>query len=529
MAERKREYDAIVIGSGIGALTFASLMAQLRGWRVLILERHFKLGGFTHTFARPGGFEWDVGLHYVGDMGDGMMGRRVMDLVTGGRVRWHPMPGVYDSFVYPGLCFDVPRGEANFRAALIREFPAERAAIERYFRDLKAAMAWFIRYNAAESTPPPVSWILRAVNRTSSRLPLTTTGRYLQSRFRDEKLRAVVASQWGDYGLPPAESAFVTHAVIATHYLAGGWYPEGGAGVIAGAAAKIVKDAGGGALLNHEVTRIIVENGRAAGVKVSIKRGTREEPAEFRAPVVVSDAGAWNTFARLLSPDVALPFRDALEPPPQGFAAVELFLGLNRDPRELGFKGNNHWIFTSYDHDAMYANRAALADGEARMAYLSFPSLKDPRAVRHTAEIIAPFDFSRLAAYRDEPWRRRSEVYEAAKTRIAGALLGLVERHHPGFRDMIAYQELATPLTFEFFTAMPAGAIYGFPATPDKYRTSWLGVETPVRNLYLTGTDVSVLGIVGAMMGGVATASRLLGPMGFIGIMRKAAGAPAPR
>ena len=80
------EYDAIVIGSGMGGLAFASIMAKLRKWRVLVLERHFKIGGFTHTFTRPGGWSWDVGLHYVGDMGEGMMGRRLFDFITDGGV-----------------------------------------------------------------------------------------------------------------------------------------------------------------------------------------------------------------------------------------------------------------------------------------------------------------------------------------------------------------------------------------------------------------------------------------------------------
>jgi phytoene dehydrogenase-like protein len=75
------DYDVIVIGSGMGALAFGSLMAKIRGTRVLVLERHFKIGGFTHTFARPGGWSWDVGLHYVGEMGDGMMGRRLFDFI----------------------------------------------------------------------------------------------------------------------------------------------------------------------------------------------------------------------------------------------------------------------------------------------------------------------------------------------------------------------------------------------------------------------------------------------------------------
>ncbi len=84
-------FDAIVIGSGMGALTVASLLAQLRGRRVLVLERHFKAGGFTHDFTR-GRFHWDVGLHYVGEMRPGQRMRAVFDLVTRRAVEWNPMP-----------------------------------------------------------------------------------------------------------------------------------------------------------------------------------------------------------------------------------------------------------------------------------------------------------------------------------------------------------------------------------------------------------------------------------------------------
>src|SRR5580698_2236832 len=131
------DYDVIVIGSGMGALAFGSIMAKMRGLRVLVLERHFKIGGFTHTFTRPGGWSWDVGLHYVGEMGDGMMGRRLFDFITGGAVTWNPMPDVYDIFVYPALQVSARTGEENFRRDLIGAFPDEEAGIRRYFRDLK--------------------------------------------------------------------------------------------------------------------------------------------------------------------------------------------------------------------------------------------------------------------------------------------------------------------------------------------------------------------------------------------------------
>jgi all-trans-retinol 13,14-reductase len=513
----------------MGGLAFASIMAKLRNWRVLVLERHFKIGGFTHTFTRPGGWCWDVGLHYVGEMGDGMMGRRMFDFITDAQVKWNPMPDVYDLFVYPALKLGACKGEANYLRVLIDAFPEERSNIEQYFRDLRSAMGWTTRHFMAMATPPLLGRMARAAGRAFPDPSRETTRHYLERRFRDSRLRAVIASQWADYGLPPGRSAFLTHAVIASHYLNGAWYPVGGAGEIAKAAGAVIRRAGGELLANHEITRIILdgglegehEGGRAVGVEVNIKKGKQGSCTEIRAPVVVSDAGAWNTFARML-PESAVPFRDELKSPPEGFEVVELFLGLSRDPREMGFLGENHWIFDSFDHDETYARRGELLEGRAAMAYLSFPSLKDPTAQRHTAEIIAPLSYRSLEGHRGEPWRRRGADYESAKERITYALVDLVERHHPGFRDMVEFAELGTPLTFEHFTAAPSGAIYGYPGTPARYTKDWLGPRTPVRNLYLTGSDVGLPGIMGALMGGVVTASCLLGWFGFFKIMRAA-------
>ena len=450
-----RPYDAIVIGSGLGALSFASIMARMRGWRVLVLERHFKIGGLTHTFMRPGGWTWDVGLHYVGGMGEGMMGRQLFDFITDGAVKWNPLPDVYDIFVYPALEMGAARGAENFQAALSASFPDEALSIKQYFRDLKKAVNWHVRETMSLVMPRPLNWMVRTMNHFTRGLPLHITREYLELRFRDVRLRAVVASQWADYGLPPGESAFVTHATVASHYLDGAWYPEGGSGEIAKATGAVIRAAGGELLANHEVVRILMEDGHAVGVEVNVKKGKGGSRAEFRAPVIVSDVGAWNTFAHLMPPAV-LPESEQKKPQPEGFEVVELFLGLRDDPRTMGFRGENHWIFSGFDHDEAYARRDELLQGRATMAYLSFPSLKDPRACGHTAEIIAPLSWRSLQFWRDEPWRQRGTDYESAKDRITQALLDLIERHHPGFRELVEYCELATPLTFEHFTGAPS-------------------------------------------------------------------------
>src|SRR3984893_9952274 len=184
-------YDAIVIGSGMGGLAFASIMVKLRKWRVLVLERHFKIGGFTHTFTRPGGWSWDVGLHYVGGMGEGMNGRRLFDFITEGRVKWNPLPDVYDVFVYPNLQVRACKGEANFRSALIDAFPKERSNIEQYFRDLRSAIAWTNGYFMAKAAPAPLGWLVRVGHRLMADPSQEITQHYLERRFRDPHVLAV--------------------------------------------------------------------------------------------------------------------------------------------------------------------------------------------------------------------------------------------------------------------------------------------------------------------------------------------------
>ncbi len=149
-------YDAIVIGSGIGGLTAASILATLGRKRVLVLERHSVLGGFTHEFRRPGGRRWDAGVHYVGDLHEGAMGRAVFDYASRGRRRWSRIAEPFERFVYPDFTFEVHGDEKRYRADLVARFPEERGAIERYFRDLKRAAAWGLRRFIAGTLPAPL-------------------------------------------------------------------------------------------------------------------------------------------------------------------------------------------------------------------------------------------------------------------------------------------------------------------------------------------------------------------------------------
>lgn len=508
------QFDAIVIGSGIGSLTTAALLAKERGMRVLVLEKHFNLGGQTHEFKRKGKYEFDVGLHYIGGMDRGS-GKAVFDYLTEGRLRWQKMPDEFEKFVYPDFEFDVPSDGARYRDRMIARFPTERAAIERYFRDVKAAATWYSMGHMEDALPAVLRPLLKLAFRWKGRLAALTVEDYLERHFRDPQLKALLASQWGDYGLPPRRAAFGMHALIVTHYWRGAWYPVGGAKQIARAIIPVIERSGGQVLSGRTVTEILVEHGRATGVHTIATLKPERPPVEYRAPVVISGAGAVNTYLKLVPRTVDIPFRDKLAALPQGTSAISVYLGLKESPAKLGIRGENHWVYSGYDH-----NQAA-ADGSLTQGYyLSFASMKNPQARSHTAEIITFASYDRFAQWADGRWKKRGDDYEQLKRDIAQQLIARVDQRIPGFAALVDYVDVSTPLTMEHFQGNPRGEFYGLPATPDRLFQPWTHAKTPVKNLYLTGGDVMSPGVVGAMIGGVKTTGALMGRFGFFRLMK---------
>lgn len=513
-----QDYDVIVIGSGIGGLAAGGLLARLERRRVLVLESHFKLGGFTHTFQRKG-FHWDVGIHYLGGLREGSTLRGLFDLVSGGHLKWQQMPHVLEVFHYPELTFEVPSDPHEYIAALVSAFPADADGIARYFADVRRASDWYGRETYRWSAPAVLRAGMGLAGLRDRSLALTTTKDYLEKHVTDPRLRAVLASQWGDYGLPPSRSAFSVHALVVQHYLHGGWYPVGSSRTIADGAKEVIESRGGACLVDHTVEEILVEGGHAVGVSVSYKKGRGPRHATFRAPVVISDAGAHTTATRLLPPGAAPRLTASVATAEPSVSTVTLYLGLRDSPAVLGFTGANHWYFDSYDHDGTRARWGEVLNGRPPGAYLSFPSLKDAESHRHTAEVIAFVEYGAFEEWRDEPWKRRGPDYEALKTRISEGLLDLVERHHPGFRDLVVFAELSTPLTVEGFTGHREGGIYGLAATPRRIRDHLVPATTEVEGLYIAGSDACSPGVAGALMGGAFAAGAVIGAKGFPTIM----------
>jgi all-trans-retinol 13,14-reductase len=297
----------------------------------------------------------------------------------------------------------------------------------------------------------------------------------------------------------------------ASYLKAGGSYPVGGAGAIARAIVPRIEQSGGCVVTSAEVVSVELESGKAAGVRMSDGR-------EFRSDLVLSDAGATNTFEHLLPPD--LPALDSLRRQLRTLgpstAHVSLYVGLSQSDAAVGLKGSNLWVYPSFNHDANVERSARDMEAPFPVVFLSFPSAKDPDFERRhpgksTIEAITMLPYEAFAGWEETRWKRRGDEYEALKRRLSVRLLAELERQVPSVADSIACTELSTPATTRHFMNYRNGEIYGISSAPDRFAIRELGARTPIRGLYLTGQDVSSLGVTGALFGGVISASAALG------------------
>ncbi len=504
-ARERSGFDAIVIGSGMGGLACGCALTRC-DYRVLVLEKHSSVGGLTQSFSRNG-FRWAVGVHYLGDMGEGGAARKVLDWLSGATIRFVPTGPVYDTVHLPeGFEFQFVRPQEALIAELKERFPASARQIDRFFlvlAEAERAGRLLFAQRVLPAIPRSVLGFLYSgrFNEWWGR----TTQTVLTELISDPRLRAVLAAQRGDYGPDPVESSFGAHAGVMRHYINGAYFPLEGADAFAARLVPVIKRNGGEVRTRATVVEILLEKGAAVGVR--LKNGET-----IRCPLIISDIGARNTVAQLLpeeSRNTAWS-RDVLTLRPSA-CHVALYLGFNGEIASAGATSSNHWFYETYD----IANglwRDPLRQPYPPALYVTFPSMKfvgaapSPRT-QHTAEIVVFTDWSAFAQWADSHVGHRPAGYLELKETIKQHLLAQFARHFPALASRIAEVEVSTPLSTADFTGADQGAMYGLEASPRRFFSKSLQPRTPIPGLYLTGQDVCTGGVTGAMMGGILSAA----------------------
>src|SRR5271169_2604800 len=346
MSPSRGPWDAIIIGSGIGGLACAAALART-GSVVIVVEQHQVAGGLTQTFSRSG-FRWDVGVHYLGEMGPDGEAHAILHWLADGTIAFASLGAVYDTIHFPGN-FEVQfaRPQASLQLELKDKFPASSSDIDAFFAALAEADNAGRALFAQRAMPSLLAkvhglWHERDIRKWWGR----SSAEVLDQLVSDPKLRAVLLAQKGNYGGTAAnEMSFGAHATVMRHYFNGAYYPVGGAKALAEALVPVVEQAGGEIRLGAKVQELLVENATVVGVRL-------EDGTQLRAPWIFSDAGARNTVSLLPADMCDCEWaREILSFAPS-VCHIGLYLGLEGDIRANGAKPSNHWFHETWDINA---------------------------------------------------------------------------------------------------------------------------------------------------------------------------------
>ncbi|NWV86353.1 RETST reductase, partial [Dasyornis broadbenti] len=471
------------------------------------------------------------GIHYVGQMQEGSLMRFLVDQLTDGQLEWARLPAIYDAVVLgdpqgAGKTYHIHSGRREYCRRLKEQFPEESAAIDEFQRLVKSAGRGAVLLGILKMLP----WFLARLLICSGLLPFLCPFSRLASRSLKEvvegltpnpELRAVFSYIFPTYGVLPSKASFSMHSILVNHFIHGAWYPKGGSGEIAFHMISVIRKTGGNVFGKAPVQRILLDpQGRACGV--SVKKG--QDLVDIFAPVIISDAGIFNTYERLLPAEArALPaIQSQLRMVSHGEGGFTVFVGLSGSREELGLEPTNYFMFPGNDLDGMMKRYLALSREEAAnnipILFVTSPSAKDPTwEMRHpgksTLAIVTFARYEWFEEWKDKQANKRGDDYEELKKTFVDAIMETVFKLYPRIEGRIEYLSGGTPLTNQHYIASPRGEFYGIDHDIPRLQAEAMAAvraETAVPNLYLTGQDLFLGGFMGALQGAIICASTIL-------------------
>lgn len=491
----KKQYDVVIIGSGLGGLVSAIILAK-EGYSVCVLEKNNQFGGNLQTFVRDKTI-FDTGIHYIGGLSEGQnlyKYFKYLGIMDDLNLKKMDEDG-FDIISFENDPIEYPhaQGYENFTKQLVQFFPEERENIENYCQEVTKTCDSFPLYN------------LEAQGQYDTAILSINAKEQIDKTTSNQKLRAVLAGTNFLYAGIAEKSPFYVHALSVNSYIQSSWRCVNGGSQITKQLIKQLKLQGGEIYKYKEAVQFEVENNAVTSVKM--KDGT-----EVSATYFISNVDPKATLKLVGADKFRKSFYNRIQSLEGVLSAFSLYVVFK--PESFKYINHNYYHFKNSE-DVWNAHQYNEATWP--MAFMaSMNASKNTNGWADGMTFITYMKFEELAEW-EQTYNTTAEEadrgtsYEAFKAKKTEKFLQAIEVKFPGIRECIRSVHSSTPLSYRDYIGGHKGNMYGYEKDSNNPMKTFIASKTKLDNLYLTGQSINMHGVLGVTIGAVVSCSEIVG------------------
>ncbi|HCZ34387.1 MAG TPA: all-trans-retinol 13,14-reductase [Cytophagales bacterium] len=489
------QYDVVIVGSGLGGLACGTMLAK-EGYKVCVIEKNKQIGGNLQTFVREG-VVFDSGVHYVGGLDKGQNLYQLFKyLGIMDKLKLRKLDeDVFDAILFEGdpVVYKYAQGYENFIRVLAEQFPEEEAALRIYCDKIKDVCSRFPLYNLRKGDYFDKIEALEIDTKT-----------FIESITSNKKLQNVLAGTSLLYAGEPDKTPLYVHALVLNSYIESSWrFVDGGSQIARYLSRQIVGS--GGRIINYtEVVKFVEEGDKIAYVESS----TGEK---FYGNLFISNLHPAKTLEMTESDRIKKAFRTRIHSLENSISVF--YVNVVLKPKTMKYVNHNYYYFAVEDTWSVLDYK--LENWPMGFAFY-YSASSDDTEYCDGVTVMTYMRFDEVAKWKDTfntvaNENDRGVEYDEFKKVKSEMLFDMVEAKFPGFKDSIQSYYTATPLTVRDYIGTDDGSLYGITKDYREPMRTFISPRTKISNLYLTGQNLNLHGVLGVTVNAVMTCSQILG------------------
>lgn len=486
-----KKYDFIIIGGGLGGLACGTILSK-EGFRVCVLEKNAVLGGCLQSFRRKGEI-LDTGIHYVGSLDEGQILHQYLKYFgIADKLKTRKLDNNgFDIINIAGEEYAYGSGFERFAAIMSQKFPEEQQNIRKYVELIK---------HVGDSIGVEQLREGRIFDNRLSYMEMSCSAT-IDSLTTHPRLREVLSGSTMLYAGIRDATSFYTHAMINSSNISGAFRFVDGSQQIADRLVEQIRQQGGEVRTNSQVTQMHVKDGLISSIAIN-----HSETIETKS--VISSIHPVPTFEMIeKNPLIKNAFLTRIRSLENSYGLFTVYLIVKQN--SIPYVNRNYFLFDE-SADVMWESPTDNSFRRIKSVMLAMQASGQNPDFCRVITLITPMYMSEFEAWANTTVNRRGEDYKAFKQQKAEEIIAFTRRFFPSATAQIEHIYTASPLTYRDYVGTPDGSAYGIVKDCRSLIKTFIPVKTKIRNLYLTGQNVNVHGMLGVCVTAAATCGEIL-------------------